>query len=78
MTNKARGNNTHEAHQKLITETVELFKTGKIISEKNLKVGRQKFKTILVAVKKERGLDVLSIGRGHKTIGWILASELIK
>lgn len=69
---------SHVAHQKLVDKASRLLIKGKLISEKDLGVDRQKIKTMMVSVKKKHGLDVLTINRGHKTIGWILASEVLK
>lgn len=77
MANKARGLNTHVEHRRLIKEAIRLLKEGKLINENSLKVDRQKFKTMLVTIKGEHNMDVLTVNRGHRTIGWILASEVI-
>ena len=64
-------------HNALIAKSVNLLNKGKLINEKDLGVDRQKIKTIMVSVKKKHGLDVLTINRGHRTIGWILSDEVL-
>lgn len=75
-TNKAYS--AHVEHQRLISKAIKMLEDKKIINEKDLRINRMTFKTIMATIRHERGLDVLTINRGRRTIGWILASEVLK
>lgn len=78
MAKTRKAQKTHIAHQKLVSKAIKMLADKKLINEKNLGVNRVKLQTILATIRHERGLDVLTINRGRRTIGWILASEVLK
>lgn len=77
MANKARGLSAQAQHRRLIKKLISLLEEGKLINEKDLNIDRQKFNSVFMALKKQSDLDILTIKRGHKTVGWILASEVL-
>lgn len=78
MAKTRKAQETHIAHQKLVDKATKMLVDQKLINEKDLGINRMKFKTIMATIRHERGLDVLTINRGRRTIGWILASEVLK
>lgn len=63
--------------ESLINRTHEAFKKGQLIDERDVGVDRKQFKNIITALKDRKKIDVLTVYRGNKTIGWILADEVL-
>lgn len=78
MQGKNRGLHTHEHHQELIKKAIDMLSKGKMINAKSLGVYQIKMKTIIMTIRKDHGLDILTVNRGRVTIGWVLASEFLK
>ena len=78
MAKTRKAQEAHIAHRKLVSKAIKMLEDKKLINEKDLRINRMTFKTIMTTIRHERGLDVLTINRGRRTIGWILASEVLK
>ncbi len=63
--------------ENLINKTYELLKKGQLIDERDIGITRRQFKSVIFSLKDRRQADVLTVYRGTKTIGWILADEVL-
>lgn len=78
MAGKQRGMQAHEQHRHLISKAISILERGDVVSDDDLEVYRTQMITIINTIKKDRGFDVITLNRGRQTIGWILASEVLK
>lgn len=60
---------------KNIAKMVELFENGQVVNESKLprKLDRMTMKSHIKFLKENTTLDIITINRGRKTIGWILS-----
>lgn len=78
MVIKNKGQGAHARHAEFVSKTIMLLGKKQIVSEKDIGIDRQNMKTIITTLRKDYRIDVLTINRGRQTIGWMLASEVLK